>query len=164
MAMALVPKITSPCPLRVAAMPSAGRDFCGQCERRVHNLDGMDTAQRREFFAHCGGDVCVAYTVTWPQRLAHAARAGAMAAALGVSGVAAAQDAATPAAASAHPYVDVVTGPTCDPNAQIEMITVGSVIGEPQWLDESEVERPDPPPIAQIEAAQWLPTPAPGKR
>jgi hypothetical protein len=57
--MARVPVITSPCPLRWKSMPSAGMDFCAQCSRRVHNLDGMSDIQRQQFFASCTGEVCV---------------------------------------------------------------------------------------------------------
>lgn len=61
--MASFPKIDSPCPLRWKEMPSAGRDFCTLCKRRVHNLDAMSLDERRAFLASCGGEVCVAYTV-----------------------------------------------------------------------------------------------------
>ena len=57
------PKIESPCPLRVAALPSAGRDFCSSCERTVHNLSAMSSEQRRTFMSSCDGKVCVAYSV-----------------------------------------------------------------------------------------------------
>jgi len=158
--MALVPKITSPCPLRFGAMPSEGQDFCGKCERRVHNLDGMNEGQRREFFASCGGDVCVAYTVQWPQRLARSLRAGAVAAiALSASSMALAQDATPGQPATSAPIEDVVTGPYCDPNRGLESITVGGVQGAPEWVDDSELARQEAPEIGEIDAAQWLPTP-----
>ena len=160
--MALVPRITSPCPLRFGAMPAQGRDFCGKCERRVHNLDGMSHEQRREFFASCGGEVCVAYTVQWPQRLARSLRAGAVAAvALGASSMALAQDVAPAGTDASTPIEDVVTGPYCDPNDPLKTIYVtgGAVVGEPEWVDESELARPDAPAIDEIDAVEWLPTP-----
>jgi hypothetical protein len=157
--MASVPKITSPCPLRFAAMPGAGRDFCGQCQRRVHNLDAMDAAQRREFFAACGGDVCVAYSVRRPQRLL---RAGAAAMALSVSGMAFAQEAPAAAPPAQKPaFEDVVTGPACDPNHDLQIVVMGGVSGEVEWLDDSEAAAADRPEIAEIEASEWLPAPAP---
>src|SRR5262245_22269091 len=62
--MAKVPVITSPCPLRFKTAPQPGMDFCGQCQRRVHNLDGMNDVQRVAFFAGCSSEkVCVSYTV-----------------------------------------------------------------------------------------------------
>jgi hypothetical protein len=158
--MALVPRITSPCPLRFSSMPAEGKDFCGKCERRVHNLDGMSQQQRQEFFASCGGDVCVAYTVQWPQRLARSLRAGAVAAvALSASSMALGQDAAPVDSAASAPIEDVVTGPTCDPNHDLESITVGGVQGIPAFVDVSELDRPEAPSIGEIEAAEWLPSP-----
>ena len=69
--MARVPKIKSPCPLRFGSMPHDGLDFCGQCRRRVHNLDGMSPSQRSAFFAACTEEkVCVAYTVKRPRAAA----------------------------------------------------------------------------------------------
>lgn len=57
------PKIDSPCPLRWTALPTADRNFCTRCERKVHDLSGMTQLQRREFFASCSGKVCIAYTL-----------------------------------------------------------------------------------------------------
>src|SRR4249919_1007628 len=62
-AMSRFPIIDSPCPLRIANLPQAGRDHCGHCDRQVHNLDGMSNAQRETFMRGCNGKVCVAYTV-----------------------------------------------------------------------------------------------------
>ena len=57
------PKIDSPCPLRWKTQPAAGRDFCSQCRRRVHNLDAMGEAERRALLAGCETDICVSYSV-----------------------------------------------------------------------------------------------------
>ena len=57
------PKIDLPCPLHFNALPTAGKDFCTHCERKVHNLSGMTEVQRRQFLASCSGKVCVAYSV-----------------------------------------------------------------------------------------------------
>jgi hypothetical protein len=130
-------------------------DFCKQCSRRVHNLDGMSEAERQMFFTACSGEVCVAYTVRHPRALAGVL---GIAAALGGGMTALAQDVA-PA---------VVTGPTCDPNAKslsIETIVVGGTTAsrDVQWIDESEAKVPDAPEIGEIEAADWLPTPQEAK-
>ena len=141
-------------------MPSEGKDFCGQCQRRVHNLDGMSDRQRQLFLASCSGDVCVAYTVQWPQRLAKKFLAGAVAAvALGGAGAAVGQGLMPAAEAMQTVNGNVVTGTHTDPNSGFEMITVGGVKGAPVWIDESELTRNDPPPIGEIDDAQWLPSP-----
>jgi hypothetical protein len=146
--MARVPLITSPCPLRWKSMPSAGRDFCGQCKRTVHNLDGMNDDERQAFFASCSGDVCVAYSVRGPLAVAGALGLGA-AIALG-----------SPATASAqNSYPTEVTGPTCDP---IQTIVVGGTKAgrQAKFVDEREVSVPPPPAIGEISATDWLPTPS----
>jgi len=144
--MARVPVITSPCPLRFASVPQAGVDFCGQCSRRVHNLDGMSDAQRERFFATCSGEVCVAYTL--PPVAAIAGLLG-LGASVAMSSPAVAQGPTAPA--------PVVTGPTCP----IETITLGGVdTARLQWVDAREAKRARPPRISEIDAAEWLPTPA----
>ena len=151
--MSRVPVITSPCPLRWKNMPGAGMDFCSQCSRRVHNLDGMSDVQRQAFFASCSGEVCVAYTARRPRALA------------GVLGIAAALGGGMTATAFAQDDVPtIVTGPTCDPNAKsqfIETITVGGVKSarDAKWVDEREAQIPEVPQIGEIDAAEWLPTP-----
>jgi hypothetical protein len=164
--MARVPVITSPCPLRWKSMPSAGMDFCGQCRRRVHNLDGMSDASRAAFFASCSGEVCVAYTVSRP-----AALIGALG--LGMASMmhnAAAQDTVPSAmrgddaGAAQNSVPTVVNGPTCDPNGKgqsLELIMVGGTTKahEAAWVDERELALPNAPQIAEIDASEWLPTP-----
>ncbi len=61
--MASFPKIESPCPLRVTVLPSAGKDFCSMCERKVHNLSAMNQFERSVFMRSCTGKVCVAYSI-----------------------------------------------------------------------------------------------------
>ena len=144
--MARVPVISSPCPLRWKSMPSAGMDFCGQCSRRVHNLDGMSDAARAAFFASCSGEVCVAYTVRRP-----AALIGALG--LGVASMmqpAAAQDGAVSAPQSVP---TIVNGPTCDPNGKgqsLDFIVVGGTTKaqDAVWVDESELTLPAAPQIS----------------
>lgn len=161
--MAQVPVITSACPLRFASMPSEGRDFCGQCQRRVHNLDGMSSLQRREFIAGCEGKVCVAYTVRTPRRPS-AFHAGLAAVLIGASGAAFADNTPPTAdAQSAQPaFEDVVTGPNCDPNHDhLDSVMVGGIDSDAvRWVDADELASPDAPEIGEIDAADWLPTPS----
>jgi hypothetical protein len=160
--MARVPVITSPCPLRWKSMPSAGMDFCGQCRRRVHNLDGMSDAARAAFFASCSGEVCVAYSISRP-----AALIGALG--LGVASMmqpAAAQDTA---ASSPQSVPTIVNGPTCDPNGKgqsLDLMMVGGTTKahEVAWVDERELALPNAPQIAEIDASDWLPTPTPAPK
>jgi hypothetical protein len=160
--MAQVPVITSACPLRFAAMPSEGRDFCGQCQRRVHNLDGMSALQRREFLAGCEGKVCVAYTVNRVRRPS-ALQAGLAAVLIGASGAAFADNTSAVDAQNAQPaFEDVVTGPNCDPNSEkLEsiMLTGGIDAATAQWVDEAELAEPDAPEIGEVDATEWLPSP-----
>jgi hypothetical protein len=159
--MARVPVITSPCPLRWKSMPSAGMDFCGQCQRRVHNLDGMSDAERTTFFASCAGDVCVAYTVPRPRAMIGAIGLGVAAATM--SAAALADD------PQQQPgYTTQVTGPTCDPNApkDLEHIWVGGVKAarSAKLVDASELGAPERPVIGEVDASEWLPSPPPEAR
>jgi len=93
------PKIDSPCPLRWKSLPSAERNYCTHCSRKVHNLNGMSETQRRTFLAGCGGSVCVAYTM--PRRRSATVAAGiGLAAALSFTTAAAGDNAAQQATPS----------------------------------------------------------------
>ncbi|HVH35068.1 MAG TPA: hypothetical protein VM847_13260 [Tahibacter sp.] len=96
------PKSDSPCPLRWNAAPSAGRDFCSLCRRRVHNFDDLDETQRRALLAGCQDTICVAYTVRRPLRMAAAAGLG-LAAALSAAAAEPTADRSPVAAASLLP-------------------------------------------------------------
>jgi hypothetical protein len=168
--MARVPVVTSPCPLRWKSMPSAGMDFCGQCSRRVHNLDGMSDTARAAFFATCSGEVCVAYSVRRPAALLGAIGLG-VASMLQPSAVAA-QDTKPLSAlgADAATALDsvplITTGPTCDPNAKpggLDTIVVGGIRAarDVAWVDEHEAARAVQS-IGEIDAAEWLPMPDTG--
>ncbi len=155
--MARVPLITSPCPLRWKSMPIAGQDFCGQCRRQVHNLDGMNDAERQSFFATCSGEVCVAYTVRHPRAIASLLTLGVAASALAATGAVDAQSTGTANAAAQKPIPVEVTGPTCDP---IELITVGGIKAahDVKWIDERHAKVAAAPAIKEIDAAEWLPS------
>jgi hypothetical protein len=153
--MARVPKITSPCPLRWAAAPQPGMDFCGHCQRRVHNLDLMSDSERTAFLEGCSGSVCVSYTVK---------RAARIPVALGVSlaavaGVTSAADGVT----TTFPAVVVSPdSPYCNlpGNDDVTIEAGGTESGEKlQWVDETEAKLPDKPELPDIEASTWLPTP-----
>jgi hypothetical protein len=139
--MAKVPVITSACPIRFQGAPQPGKDFCGQCRRRVHNLDGMSDSERQTFFAACSGDVCVSYSVKRAVKIA--------AVGLATMGV------ATGVAALADDSADEPKGEYCD------VITMGGVTASKdlQWVDESEAALPENPELPEIAVSEWLPAP-----
>ena len=122
--MSKFPVIESPCPLRFSAMPQAGKDHCGHCDRQVHNLDGMSRSQREAFMRSCAGQkVCVAYTV---QRKAERRNLGlgiTLLASLTGSGLAAAQDVpkASPAqhASETRPALQPIDTASTPPSSQL---------------------------------------------
>ena len=129
--------------------------FCGQCQRRVHNLDGMSDGERETFFASCAGDICVAYTLKRPRAMIGAIGFGVAAATMAAGAFA---DEAQQTSA----YTTQVTGPTCDPKDRaLETIVMGGVKAarSAKLVDNSEVALPDQPEIAEVDAADWLPTP-----
>jgi hypothetical protein len=151
--MARVPVITSSCPLRWNAAPRAGKDFCGQCQRRVHNLDAFDDAERQAFLSGCAGKVCVYYTVR-RRKAAPSALGLGIAAAAGMlgAGTAVADEAASPL---------IVAGEYCDPLIEEVVMVGGTQAGrELEWIDEQEAKLPDKADLPEIDAADWLPTPA----
>jgi hypothetical protein len=147
-AMASFPKIESPCPLRVTALPSAGKDFCSMCERKVHNLSAMSQFERSVFMRSCTGKVCVAYSIpaAGSRTLAMAGASLGMAMLLG-AGSALAGDADTPAQFNPASKPDSLLtseadGRNCDDEdaPQIEMIFLTGGISSPQdaeWVDDS---------------------------
>jgi hypothetical protein len=148
--MTRVPVITSPCPLRWNAAPRAGKDFCGQCQRRVHNLDALTEDQRVAFLGGCETTVCVFYTVRRPRAAAATLGLGLAAVGALAAGAAPAQEAQTE---------NPVAGEYCDPFD--EVVVTGGVVPDAglQWIDEAEAQAPAKPDLPQIEASQWLPTP-----
>jgi hypothetical protein len=148
--MTRVPVITSPCPLRWNAAPQPGKDFCGQCQRRVYNLDTLSDAQRVAFLSGCDTKVCVFYTVRRPRAAAAALGFGLAAAGTLAAGTAPAQEA---------PAENPVAGEYCDPFEDI--LEVGGIVADDslQWVDEAEAQAPTRPDLPQIDASEWLPTP-----
>lgn len=148
--MARVPKITSPCPRLWAGAPQPGMDFCGHCQRRVHNLDQMSVAAREAFLQACSGSVCVSYTVKRAARIPVALGLGLAV----VGGSTSAADVATN-----PPVVVSPDSPYCDP-AAMEATVGGTEAGEKlQWVDEAEARLAPKPELPAIEASTWLPTP-----
>ena len=142
--MARVPVISSPCPMRWREAPKPGADFCGQCQRRVHNLDLMSMAEREAFLQRCTGEVCVSYTVRRPASLPLAVGFGL--AALAVVPITNAND-----SADAPPYEATVEN---------SFALGGTRAGDKlQWVDESEAQLPEKADLPDIEPGTWLPTP-----
>lgn len=150
--MARVPKITSPCPLRWAGPPQPGKDFCGQCQRRVYNLDLMSAQEREEFLTGCSGNVCVSYTVKRAARIPVALGLG-LAAMVGTTNAA---DVAT-----SPPVVVSPDSPYCNlGDSEVVLQAGGTEAGEKlQWIDDTEASRPEKPDLPDIDASTWLPTP-----
>ena len=133
--MARVPTIVSPCPLHWAAPPQPGLDFCGHCQRRVHNMDPMSDAERERFLKGCTGDVCVSYTVK---------RTARMSLALGVG-------------------LSALAGCSNANHVPAAMVTAGApAIGKHvKWIDDNEVQLSpkDKADSQRVETSKWLPTP-----
>jgi hypothetical protein len=170
--MARVPVISSPCPLRWANQPQPGRDFCGQCQRRVHNLDLMSEADRTAFLNACSGDVCVSYTVRRTRSIPAALSIGVMALTTSTAALAEENSSAAAAPETAKFNWGQPTGAECPPTRTqlagttdhdlIEIIVMegGVKAGEQlQWIDESEANVPDKAVLPEIAASDWLPTP-----
>jgi hypothetical protein len=134
--------------LRFGSAPQPGQDFCGHCQRQVHNLDLMSAQERETFLAGCSGKVCVSYTVRRPLRASLALGATLAAAALAGS-----------AGAEAPAVTVMPDSPFCD--TELESMVMGSTGAgdELQWVDEAEAAMPDKPDLPEITAATWLPTP-----
>ena len=172
------PKIDSPCPIRWNALPTAEKNFCTQCERKVHNVTDMSEVQRRQFLASCNGKVCIAYTVP------HARPLAAMRMSLGMLAVIA----ATPALAqdATHegmsPYTGVQVLPFAQPstvecddaNARaegelLETIVIAGGVTDPQNVRWVEADAGHPPlPVVPDDAfldAEFIAAPeTPGKQ
>lgn len=142
--MARVPVISSPCPIRWLEAPKPGADFCGQCQRRVHNLDLMSMAEREAFLQACTEEVCVSYTVKRPACLSLAVGFGL--AALAVVPITNATD-----GVDAPPFETSVDNPFAMGGTQ-----AGDKL---QWVDESEARLPEKADLPDIEPGSWLPAP-----
>jgi hypothetical protein len=176
--MARVPLIDSPCPLRATSMPSAGRDHCGHCDRQVHNLDGMNTAQREAFLKSCTGKVCVAYTVHRRATGRNAAIGATLVASLAGSGMAMAQQAPAqpPAPTAQAPLIDITATDThsvlaTEQAQQSSMasagqtfltVTVGGIndASQARWADQSELSEQEQQALPEIDELEWLPSKA----
>ena len=155
--MARVPVITSPCPLRWAGSPQPGMDYCGHCERRVHNLDLMSESERATFLEGCSEKVCVSYTVRRAARIPVALGLG-----LAVMGGAtnAADVATSPSAEVYPPVVRTPDSPYCNAGDEMVVLVGGTESGKKlQWVDDSEAKLPEKPDLPDIDASTWLPTP-----
>lgn len=145
--MSRVPVITSHCPFRWSSSPRPGEDFCGQCQRQVHNLDLMSQGDREEFLSGCQEKVCVSYTVRRPVR-------GAVALGASLAAVAALSGSAS-AGADGPEVVVSPDSPYCEEEELMGSVDTANL----QWVDESEATRPDKADLPEIGNATWLPTP-----
>jgi hypothetical protein len=162
--MSRVPVITSPCPLRWSSMPKPGQDFCGQCQRQVHNLDLMSAGQRNHFMQSCKGEVCISYTIRRPISLRNAALSLSLAAGM-ASGSAVAQDAADTKVIESKLVQSVESWKAAEKEESKEldfvMVLGGTVLdpGTSRWVDESEIETDDLQELPQTTDLTWLKTP-----
>jgi hypothetical protein len=183
--MASAPIIDSHCLFRVSAMPAAGRDHCGHCDRQVHNLDGMSSLQRRAFMDSCGaGKVCVAYTVhRSAQRRNMSLGMGLLATMAGSAAMAADQVAPPPATTMpaatetttiltaeqiakipARPFEGTGSSPVGELDAPTmtaaSYVIAGSVLdaGQARWADTADLEELDTSMLPEIGADDWLPS------
>jgi hypothetical protein len=153
--MSRVPVITSPCPFRWSSAPKPGQDFCGQCQRQVHNLDYMSAGEREIFLSGCSGEVCVSYAVQRPLRAKVALGTLVAVAALGSAASAQAPRSAPEAPVMATPEVEIISD-----DDLAEVWIGGTLAGDQlQWVDEAELAKPDKPALPEITTADWLPTP-----
>jgi hypothetical protein len=151
----MFPKIDSPCPIRWKALPQAGRDFCTLCQRRVHNLDAMNAAERSAFLAACDGPVCVAYTAPRPRSAVPLAAGLGLAAALSLTPALAAEPAPAMSPAPqqsllpAEPKADCDTAPAAD-EALESIVLTGAVVRPNAAAWGSTVHWPDYAPAPEL--------------
>ncbi|WP_354503266.1 hypothetical protein [Lysobacter sp. OAE881] len=115
---------------------------CARCGHPVHDLDGLDDAQRMALLAASSGPICVSYRTP-----ARAASLAAIALTL-VAGSALAESPSPLVADPATPSTPVEAGPLVEPLTTI--VWVGGV-SEPrsaQWVDDSSL-----PELPMIERA-----------
>jgi hypothetical protein len=159
--MSRVPVISSPCPFRWSSMPTPGQDFCGQCQRQVHNLDLMSAQQRNDFMRSCSGEVCVSYTVRRPESLRNLAMGLSLAAGM-ASGSVAAQEVSDVKVIESKLVQSAEDLKTTESKEIYAIEVVGGTILDPEtsrWVDESEVEVSDVQELPQSTEMQWLKAP-----
>ena len=160
--MSRVPVINSPCPFRWSSMPTPGQDFCGQCQRQVHNLDLMSAEQRSDFMQSCNGEVCVSYTVRKPLSTRNIALGLGLAAGI-ASGSLSAQE-ATDLKTIESKLVQAAQNWNESESKEIgSVVVVGGTVLDPEttrWVDETEVIVANIEELPQSTEMHWLETPA----
>lgn len=162
--MSLVPVITSPCPLRWSSRPTPGQDFCGQCQRQVHNLDLMSADQRKDFMQSCSGEVCVTYTVQRSLSVKNLALGLGLAAGFASSSLSA-QDAVDTKLIESKLVQSVAewnTDETLEAREIDSVVIVGGTVLDPEtsrWVESSDVEISEATELPQTTEMQWLKTP-----
>lgn len=168
--MAKAPIIDSPCPFSASETPQAGRDHCGHCDRKVHNLDGMSTQQREHFMRSCTGKVCVAYTVHRAAPRRNLALGATLVAALSGTGMAMAQQVPPLLAPEPAQHSPVTSDPSVtivEPSQlltvdslQLTSVVMGGVLnpGDARWAEESELGASPQDELPTIGQLEWLPS------
>ena len=78
--MSLPRLIQRPCPYIDRLESVMEGDYCRMCKRQVHDLTGMDEAERTAFLTACGGNACVSYRLNVKPAIAAALIAASAAA------------------------------------------------------------------------------------
>ena len=130
--MSLLPWVQKPCPVldRLDAMMDG--DVCRLCNREVHDITGLDYAERAAFFEACNGNACVRYRFEAGPALAAALIAASAAVAIPA--------AATPQAT--HHSRHVPHPPRLVSPPQVEMVTAGVIA-----LPPAPPRQPEAPPV-----------------
>jgi len=160
--MSRVPVINSPCPFRWSSMPAPGQDFCGQCQRQVHNLDLMSAEQRSDFMQSCSGEVCVSYTVRKPVSARKIALGLGLAASIASGSVGAQEE--TELKTIESKLVQATQDWNESESKEIgSVVVVGGTVLDPgttRWVDETEVIVANIEELPQSTEMHWLETPA----
>lgn len=125
--MALFPRIDSPCPLSADEQWAIdGR--CARCDKHVHALNEMNSAQRPDLLAAASGPLCVSYKVSAAQALRMSGVGFAMAATLVAATGIAAEAPVYPADEADYEKLEfiIITGGVDDP-------------ADAAWIDDSDL-------------------------
>ncbi len=141
--MARFPIIESPCPIAGKGLPSGRSEHCNTCDRAVHNLNLMSTAERATFMRSCSGKVCVAYTIKVPAGSIPFRRTGLAAASLAAAALMSLPLAAQELPSSPVPGAEEKL-PDCD--EELDFLLVGGIsVGEQaEWVDDGTVAEGEP--------------------
>lgn len=163
--MAKVPVISSPCPFRWNRAPAPGQDFCGQCQRQVHNLDLMSNEQRVEFIQSCKGEVCVSYTARRPTLVKNVALGLGLAAGMLSSNLSAEDDTKGLRQIESKLQDSITEWENKEALETKELdviVLLGGTILDPEtsrWVDDTEVEISEVKDLPVSTEMEWMKTP-----